>query len=160
MNRRALLAALGTASVTSLAGCSAVLADHVPAGTLRFENRHQLPHIIGVAVTRVGAEPVTTEEGYDVRGDVMVSEAQRNIRASASVAPGETQTFKAVFTEPVTYLVEFTVDGTVPENAGRYPFSPVTDDRDHYNYLQGVVYESGDFSWVVSSTDASGPFDG
>ncbi len=159
MNRRALLTALGTASAVSFAGCSRIRGESIPAGTLRFENHHELPHIISVAVSAVGAEPVTTGEGYDVRGDVTIPKTQRNLRASASVAPGETQTFEAVFTEPVVYLVEFTIDGTAPENGGRVPLSPVPDDRDYYNYVQGIVDEAGDFSWVSTTTNASGPFD-
>ena len=112
-----------------------------------------------MTVTDVGSDGVRTEDGYDVRGDVTVRPDQRRLQTSISVDPDESKTFEAVFTEPVTYLVEFTVDGVVPENAV-YTFSPGVDSRGNYWYLDAEVYRRGVFSASFRSTDVSGPFDG
>jgi len=159
MKRRTLLAALGTAGTTSLAGCSGFLDDELPAGSLHLENLHDLPHIVRMTVTDVGTDGVRTDDGYDVRGDVTVRPGQRQLQTSISVAPDEIKTFEAVFTEPVTYLVEFTVDGVVPENAVS-TFSPGLDSRGNYWYLDAEVYGAGVFSASFRTTDVSGPFDG
>ena len=53
-NRRAVLAALGTAAVGGLAGCSASPGGDAPAGSLRFDNRDDLPHLFAFRVTGVG----------------------------------------------------------------------------------------------------------
>ena len=75
-----------------------------------------------------------------------------------SVASGETLTSRAVFTEPVYYLVEFTLDGTVPETGGRYPFTPTRPENADWQYLSGVVFENGEFSWQATVTENSGSF--
>lgn len=158
MKRRTLLTSLSALHVSSLAGCSGFLNDDIPAGSLQFENRDDLPHVIGMSVVDVGAEPETDSDGYSVSGDVTVPPQQRELTASSSVAPGETQTFKNIFTESVYYLVEFTLDGTAPETGGRIPFNPSPSEREYDNVLGGVVYASGEFSWRVSSTDNAGRF--
>ena len=97
--RRSLLTALGTVTVGSLAGCTELFDDSPPAGSLRFENSHTLPHSIRFEVTGVGAEP--GEGAGDVTGDVIAPPTQRNLTASATVSPGDTETYESVFTEPV-----------------------------------------------------------
>ena len=159
MNRRALLTSLGALGVAGLAGCSRFLNGDVPAGSLQFENRDNLPHVIGMSVVDVGAEPATSGEGYSVSGDVTVPHQQRTLTASSSVAPGETQTFTNIFTESVYYLIEFTLDGTTPETGGQYPFNPSPSGRQYDNVIMGVVYPSGEFSYVSSSTDNPGVFE-
>lgn len=158
MKRRTLLAALGTAGITTLAGCSGLFDDEPPAGSLRLENRHNLPHTVRMNVTDVGSDGVRTDDGYNVRGDVTVQPDQRRLRTSISVAPDEIKTFEAIFTEPVTYLVKFTVDGVVPENAV-YTFSPGVSSRGNYAYLDAEVYAGGEFSASFRTTDTSGPLD-
>jgi hypothetical protein len=158
MYRRALLSSLSALGVSGLAGCSTFRDDDIPAGSLQFENRDNLPHVIGISVVAVGTESETDSEGYSVTGDVTVSPQQRELRASSSVAPGETQTFEDIFTESVYYLVEFTLDGTVPETGGQVPFTPSPSEREYYSVLGGVVSGSGEFSWQVSSTDNAGRF--
>ncbi|WP_458208870.1 hypothetical protein [Haladaptatus sp. NG-SE-30] len=158
MNRRALLTSLSALGISGVAGCSSVLNDDIPAGSLQFENQDSLPHIIGMSVVDVGAESGTDSDGYSVSGDVTVRPQQRELTASSSVAPGETQTFKHIFTESVYYLVEFTLDGAVPETSGQIPFNPSPSSRENYNVLGGVVFPSGEFSWQVSSTENAGRF--
>lgn len=150
---------LGTLAASGLAGCSGLSGGDVPAGSLRFENRGSLPHVVGMSVVAVGAESETDQDGYGVSGDVTVPPRQRTLTASSSVSPDETQTFERVFTEAVYYLVEFTVDGTPPETGGRVPFNPSPPGRENDRVLKGVVYSSGEFSWVVSSTENAGGFD-
>ncbi len=158
MNRRALLTSLSALGISGLPGCSSFLNDDVPAGSLQFENQDNLPHVIGISVVGVGAESETDSDGYSVSGDVTVPPQQRELTASSSVAPGETQTFKNIFTESVYYLVEFTLNGTVPETGGQIPFNPSPSTREYDSVLGGVVYASGEFSWRVSSTDNAGRF--
>lgn len=52
MRRRALLTTLGAFGSAGLAGCSNLSNDDPPAGSLRFENEDDLPHVIRVAVHR------------------------------------------------------------------------------------------------------------
>jgi hypothetical protein len=159
MKRRSFLAALGIAGTTSLAGCGDFLDDdELPAGSLRIENTRNLPHLVKMTVTDVGNDGVNTDDGYDVRGDVAVRSEQRELQTSIYVAPNEIKTFEAIFTEPVTYLVEFTVDGVVPENAV-YPFSPGVSSRGNYAYLDAEVYGGGVFGASFATTGVSGPFD-
>lgn len=157
MNRRTLLTSVGAIGVSGLAGCSQFRNGDVPAGSLQFENRDDLPHNIGVSVVDVGAEDETTADGYSVSGNVTIPPQQRTLTASSSVAPGETQTFEDIFTEAVNYLVEFTLDGTTPEKGGRVPFNP-SPSGGQYNSIVGVVDSSGDVSWVIHATDNAGDF--
>ncbi|WP_353633988.1 hypothetical protein ABSL23_12695 [Halobacterium sp. NMX12-1] len=157
MNRRALLASLSAIGLSGLAGCAVFQSGDIPAGTLQFENRDDLPHVVGISVVDVGTDGGADADGYSVSGDVTVRPQQRELTASSSVAPGETQTFRNIFTESVYYLVEFTIDGDVPENAGRVPFNPST--REYDNFLRGVVSTSGELSWTISTTDNAGRFE-
>ncbi|WP_254838694.1 hypothetical protein [Natronomonas marina] len=155
-NRRSLLTSLGAVTVGGLAGCTSLLDREPPAGSLRFEN--DLPHAIRFEVTGVGTEP--GEEPGGVTGDVTVPPAQRELTASAAVDAGTGETYEGVFTEPVWYGVRFELDGEPPENdAGETAFNPAGVDGGTTEYLTGKVYESGKFSWVVSSTDDAGRFD-
>ena len=158
MNRRALLASFSAFGVSGLAGCSSLQNDDIPAGSHQFENQDNLPHIIGISVVDIGTEAETDSDGYSVSGDVTVPPQQRELTASSSVAPGETQTFRNIFTDSIYYLVEFTLDGTRPETGGRVPFNPSPSDREYDNVLGGIVYESGELSWKVSTTDNAGRF--
>ncbi|WP_348609568.1 hypothetical protein [Halobaculum rarum] len=158
MNRRALLASLSVLGVSGLAGCSSFQNEDIPAGSLEFENQDNLPHVIGISVVDIGTEAETDSDGYSVSGNVNVRPQQRELTASSSVAPGETQTFRNIFTESVYYLVEFTVDGNLPETGGRVPFNPSPSNREYDNILGGVVYASGEFSWGISTTDNAGRF--
>lgn len=158
INRRSLLASLSSAAVVGLAGCSSVLSDDLPAGSLRFVNNHSVPHSITMQVTDTGSKP--GDGAGVVEGDPLVSPAQRNLTAAVSVEPSESKTYESVFTESVWYAVQFTVDGKEPENkTGATAFRPSPTDRSTGNTLSGKIYSSGEFSWVVSSTENSGSFD-
>ncbi|MFB6087937.1 MAG: hypothetical protein ABEJ85_05395 [Haloarculaceae archaeon] len=157
--RRSVLASLGAVAVGSIAGCNAVGSADPPAGSLRFVNDHDLPHAIRMEVTDVGDAP--GDGPAAVTGDPIVPPAQRTLTASTVVDPGETQTYESVFTEPVWYAVQFTVDGREPENdAGITAFHPAPADGESGSTLTGKVYSSGEFSWVVGSTENPGPFEG
>ncbi|QLK26656.1 hypothetical protein HYG81_03295 [Natrinema zhouii] len=158
MNRRIFLTSLGTLGVSGLAGCSQFLNGDIPAGSLQFENRSNLPHTIGISVVDVGAESETTADGYSVSGNVTVPSPQRTLTASASVAPDETKTFENIFTESVYYLIEFTLDGTTPDTGEPVPYNPSLSGGQHHAIIMGVVYESGEFSYVNRSTDNAGVF--
>lgn len=155
-DRRTVLAAVGTAVGGGLAGCSTFSGGDAPAGSLRLDNRDDLPHLIGVRVTGVGERP--GDDG-STAGDVAVPPSQRELTASDTLSPGETETFPGVFTEPVWYAVEFAVDGEHPaDGAGRTLYHPSPPDRDRGRVLGGTVYETGEFSWVVSATSDPGAF--
>jgi hypothetical protein len=156
--RRSLLAAFGALTAGGVAGCSSVSNDDPPAGSLRFRNDHDLPHDVRIRVTGVGTAP--GEEPGSVTGDPTVIPSQRELRASTVVDPGETETYENVFTAEVWYGVRFTVDGEDPEHdAGRTAFHPAPEGDDPGSYLSGRIYESGEFSWVVSTTGNPGPFE-
>ena len=156
--RRRLLASLGAAALGGLAGCSALGAGEPPAGSLRFRNDHSVPHEISLRVLDVGAEP--GEGPGEVTGRSPAPRPQRRLTTTATVRPGETQTYEGVFTYADWYGVQFTVDGAEPENdAGRTAFNPAPADREYGNFLVGRVYESGGFSWVVSTTRNPGAFE-
>lgn len=158
LNRRTFLTALGTVTVGSLSGCAFLSDQSPPAGSLRFENDHDLPHSIRIEVTGVGAEP--GEGPSDVTGDVIAPPKQRNLTASTTVDPTNSETYESVFTESVWYGVQFLLDGELPEdNAGETVFNPSDADGGSWEILTGKVYESGEFSWVISSTDDPGEFD-
>lgn len=156
--RRSYLASLGAATVGGLAGCAPLGDRSPPAGSLRFDNDHTLPHAIRLEVTGVGADP--GEGAGGVTGEVIAPPTQRNLTASTVVEPGETATYESVFTEDAWYGVQFWVDGDIPDdNAGMTRFNPAAADGGTWEFLTGHVYASGDFSWGVSSTDDAGDFD-
>ncbi len=157
ISRRSVLASLGTATVGSLAGCGGFSDQSPPAGSLRFENDHTVPHAIRVKVTGVGAEPREGPGG--VTETVTVPKPQRTLTASTTVAPGESKTFESVFTESAWYGVQFTLDGDRPaDNAGTTRFNPAAADGGTWEILAGHVYESGEFSWEVHTTNNAGSF--
>lgn len=159
LNRRTLLGSAGAVAAGSLAGCGFLSDQALPAGSLRFENNHTLPHSIRVEVTGVGDEP--GDEPGAVTGDVIAPPMQRNLTASTTVDPADTETFESVFTEPVWYGIQFEVDGEIPpDNSGTPVFNPAAADGGTWEILTGKIDESGEFSWVVSTTDNSGDFDG
>lgn len=156
LSRRSLLASIGAATAGGLSGCASLSDRSAPAGSLRFVNAHELPHSIRVEVTGVGADP--GEGPGAVTGDVIVPPAQRELTASTVVAPGERETYESVFTESAWYGIQFELDGELPENdAGATVFNPAADGE--WRILVGRIYESGELSWVVSSTDNPGNFD-
>jgi hypothetical protein len=163
--RRTLLAALGTTATTALAGCSTLTGsdDGPPAGSLRFENRHSVPHSIRVAVVDVGAGP--GDDQGEVRGepDPPVRASQRTLTATGTVDPGETARYERVFTAPVWYAVRFRLDGErLEDGRGAVAFGPApgADADEQGSFLGARVSETGEFTWVVASTENSGPFDG
>jgi hypothetical protein len=158
MNRRSFLASAGLGALGATAGCALPESTGPPAGSLRFVNEHSVPHGIAMRVTGVGSGPGDAPGA--VEGDPIVPPAQRELTATAVVDPGETRTYEGVFTEPVWYGVEFSLDGTVPGNGGAVAFHPAPQDGETAEFLTGRVYESGEFSWVVSATEDDGPFGG
>ncbi len=111
-----------------------------------------------IRVTGVGAD--SGDGAGDVTGDVTVPSTQRAIVASTTVGPRDSETYESVFTEPVWYGIQFVVDGEIPEdNRGTSAFNPAAADGGTWEILTGRVYESGEFSWVVSTTDNSGRFE-
>jgi hypothetical protein len=158
MNRRSVLAGVGTVVIGGVAGCSSPLSDRPPAGTLRFVNDHNLPHLVSMQVIGVGSSP--GEGPGQVEGDPIVPPAQTELSASAVVEPGETQTYEGVFTEAVWYAVRFTVDGArLEDDTGVVSWSPAPSEDGQGSFLTGRVWESGEFSWSVSSTEDLGLFD-
>lgn len=156
-SRRSFLATLGTASLTTLAGCGITGSEKPPAGSLRFTNDHTLPHAVSMTVTGIGSRP--GDGPNEVEGDPAVPPAQRELAASTVVQPGNSQTFEEIFTYDVWYGVRFTLDGAAPENnAGLVKFHPAPSDDERGSFLSGKVYESGEFSWVVTTTSDSGSF--
>ena len=160
MERRALLATLGAAGAAALAGCSVFGNDDAPAGSLRFVNDDDLPHVVGVTVTGVGAEPGGADGGPGaVAGDVTVPERQRDLSATAALDAGERRTYEGVFTEAVWYGVAFTLDGREPEDdTGRTTYNPAPPDAGAGRVLRGEVGTDGGFTWGVSSTSNAGRF--
>jgi len=159
MNRRAVLAAVSTASLGSIAGCSLDQSDEPPAGSLRFVNNNETaPHSFTMRVKDVGTAP--GEETYAVTGQTTVSPAQQNLTASATLEPGSSVTYDSVFTEPAWYAIEFTVDDQPPaDEGGHVVYSPVPDDEPIGRMLTGKVGSNGGFWWTISATENAGTFD-
>lgn len=156
-SRRSFLTTVGAASLATIAGCGMPGSEKPPAGSLRFVNDHDLPHTISMEVTGVGSRPGDAPNG--VAGDTAVPSAQRELVASTVVQPGDSQTFEEIFTYEAWYGVKFTLDAEEPENnAGRTQFHPAPPEKDGWRFLSGKVYESGEFSWVVTSTTNKGSF--
>jgi hypothetical protein len=155
--RRALLASLGTAGLASLAGCSLIASEDVPAGSLQFVNEDVLSHEFTMEIADVGTE--YDREADTVVGDPAVLRPLIGRRTTAVVDADTTRTYQAIFTEPIWYTVRFTVDGEVPERGGLVSFHPAPSDGERGTYVGARVFEYGDFSPVVSATDNPGPFD-
>lgn len=120
-------------------------------------NNSDLPHSITVRVTDVGA--YIGEQSNSPEGNVAVPPTQRNLTASTTVSPDDRQTYEGVFASPVWYTVQFTVDGREPANeSGTVTFHPAPPDREYGNFLSGRVSESGEFSWVLTTTENAGSF--
>lgn len=161
--RRTFLAAVGTAASTALAGCSTLTdgSDDPPAGSLQFENRHSVPHSIHLTVTDVGAAPGPAPGEVQGEPDPPVRASLRSLTATGTVAPDETELYERVFTAPVWYAVRFRLDGErLEDGAGEVVFGPAPDDENRGSYLGAEVSETGEFSWVVTSTGNPGPFEG
>ncbi|MDQ2074447.1 hypothetical protein RBH20_18070 [Haloarcula sp. H-GB4] len=159
LNRRAFLATLGASTVGKLAGCSTIGTDDPPAGSLQFINQDSLPHAMQLAVTDVGSE-LNNETGT-VAGDVPVPAPQRNLTATEQLSSEESTTYTDVFTEPVWYAVECTVDGqqtTQEEFQTEAMFHPAPPGREYVNYLQAVLRDSGQIELAVVTTDNSGRY--
>jgi len=158
VQRRSFLTAVGSVALASLAGCPADSSERPPAGSLRFVNDHTVPHAISMRVTGVGETPGDAQGS--VEGDPIVPPAQRELTAATTVQPGDSQTYESVFTEPVWYGIEFTVDGRSPkDDAGVTSFNPAPTAEENGSILSGKVYPSGEFSWVISSTENPGAFE-
>ncbi|OYR51300.1 MULTISPECIES: hypothetical protein [unclassified Halorubrum] len=157
-NRRAVLAAVGAASLGSIAGCSSRQSDEPPTGSLRVINNDEtVPHSITMHVTDVGT--ALGEEPYSVIGETSASSAQRNLSASTTLEPGGIETYGSVFSEPVWYAIEFTVDERPPDDeAGHVVYSPIPDDEPIGRMLTGKVGSASDFWWTISATENAGTF--
>ena len=157
-DRRSVLATLGSVAVAGLAGCSTGRSGEPPAGSLRFENDHDLPHSITLRVVDVGAEPARGTEDGQVEGDALIPPHQRNLTASTTVEPGGARTYESVFTESVWYAVAFTMDGREPEH-GEIAYNPAPANRGAGRVLEGQVSRTGEFLWGIASTDDAGSFE-
>jgi len=167
MDRRAFLSGLGVSGAVSLAGCSGLIdglggdsTDDPPAGSLRFENRHDLPHVVGFTVTDIGTDLASGpgEDEQRVTGDPATQQTGTDLTGSVSIDAGESRTYTGIFTEPFWYAVEFTIDGRAPET-GRTAFHPAPPDRDRGRVIAGRVDRTGHLSWVESATDDMGEFE-
>ncbi|MDG5778836.1 hypothetical protein QA599_20555 [Haloarculaceae archaeon H-GB1-1] len=159
LNRRAFLATLGASTIGSFAGCSTVGNDDPPAGSLQFTNQDSLPHAIQLAVTDVGSE-LNNETGT-VAGDVTVPASQRNLTATEQLSPEDSVTYTDVFTEPMWYAVECTVDGrrsSDREVKTQAIFHPAPPEREYVNYLQALLRDSGRVELAVVTTDNTGRY--
>lgn len=127
MSRRALRSSLGVPGGSCLAGRSTTVDEEPSAGSVRFSNRHDLPHVVGFTVTDIGTEIARSSESSLVTGDTRLSLPvhARNPTTSVSIGPDETMLYTDVFSEGtqevVYYAVEVSVDGTGPEAGGRLP---------------------------------------
>jgi hypothetical protein len=160
-SRRRYLAALATATTatTALAGCSGLTGStEPPAGSLRFDNRHTVPHAVGLEVVDVGAEPGPEPGTVQGDPDAVVPESLRTLTATDAVDPGETVVHEGVFTAPVWYAVRFTLDGSRPDDgAGQVAFGPAPAEEERGSLLGAEVRRGGEFTWAVISTDDAGP---
>lgn len=150
--RRRLLAGLSATSLVGLAGCPSVTTSGPPAGSLRFRNDDDVPHVLTLRVTDVG-----TNRGEDpgtVTGEPIVTPGQQSLTASTSIQPGEQRTYESVFTRSLWYAVEFAVDGEPPrEEVGEVTFNPAPATADSGRFLTAKVDESGRFGWLITTTE-------
>ena len=159
LNRRTFLATLGASACGTLAGCATIRQGNPPAGSIQFTNQDSLPHLIQIAVTDVGSE-LSSETGT-VAGDVTVPAPQRNLTATEHLSPEESTTYTDVFTEPVWYAVECTVDrrqSSDREVKTQAIFHPAPPEREYVNYLQALLRDSGRIELAVVTTDNTGRY--
>jgi hypothetical protein len=159
MNRRSLLVALGATSAGILAGCQSIADGDPPAGSLEFTNQDSLPHTIQLSVTDVGSEP--GDETGTTAGEVTVPAPQRNLTASEQLSPDSSTVYTDVFTEPVWYGIEYTVDGRQApdrEVSTRATFHPAPPGREYVNYLQALLRDSGRIELAVVTTANTGRY--
>jgi hypothetical protein len=154
--RRDLITSLGTVGLVSLAGCSTFGSEDIPAGSLQFVNEDVLSHEFTMQVTNVGTE--YDQEAGQVVGDPAVPRALRERRTTAILAAGSTRTYEDIFTEPIWYTIQFTVDGEVPDPGGQVSVHPAPNGDDRGTYVGAKVFEYGEFTWVVTATDNPGSF--
>jgi len=154
------MATLGAIGFASAAGCNGLGSEAVPAGSLQLVNQDSLPHEIVMEITDVGNE--YDEGAGEVVGDPNVPQYLTERRTTAVLEADTSRTYEAIFSEPVWYTVQFTIDGEVaPEPDGRvssYP-GPLAESNVAGEYLRAGVLENGEKSLVVSGTDNSGPFE-
>lgn len=137
--RRALLVTLGTAGTACVAGCSAPPADEIPAGGLQFVNKDVLPHELRMQVTAVGIK-----YDRDTRlavGDQPVPRAIVERRTTAVVDAETSQTYEHISVEPVWYIVQFSIDGEVPEHGSPVRFHPPPNDGDPATNLGAKMFK-------------------
>jgi hypothetical protein len=106
-------------------------------------------------VTDTGAEP-----GED-RGTVTGEETVPRISftTTAQLEPETEQVFEDVFTEPVYYAAQHTVDDAEPANSqAEIAFNPAPSDGEN-TFLEVQIDSSGVFGWVINATENPGPFD-
>lgn len=159
MRRRALLSSLSVLGVTTLAGCSANSDDELPAGSLQFINRHDLPRHIALTVRDAGTDLASSgeyDEGKRVTGEGSVRPQRVGTTTSTSLDPEETKSFENIFTEPAWYDVEFAFDGST-EN-GRTAYHPSPPGRDGGRILSGVIGKSGAVTWQIAATQNTAAF--
>lgn len=158
ISRRGVLGGLSTASVGCLAGCSALLENDPPAGSVQFTNDDDLPHTLSLWVTGVGSK----KEGIgEVEGKVDVPEEQRHQTLSAPLQPGEVNTYQSGFTEDVYYELNFRIDGHLPQTLGpkaRETFKPLTRKGTGGWYIWATVDSRGELSPGSASTSNEGTF--
>jgi len=159
MNRRTLLATLGTTVSGSLAGCRTITDEAPPAGSLRFTNQDSLPHTIQLSVTDVGSE-LNADTGT-LTGTVTVPAPQRNLTATEQLSPETSTEYTDVFTDPVWYEIECTVDHRQTadrEVMAQALFHPAPPERTYVNYLHALLRDSGRIELAVITTENTGRY--
>ncbi|QLD88585.1 hypothetical protein HWV07_05875 [Natronomonas salina] len=165
MNRRALLSSLGALTVSGLSGCSSSEEEEEqpPAGSVRFSNRHDLPHVVGFTITNIGTEIDHSSDDSVVTGDTRLSLPihKKDLSTSVSIAPDETSLYPGAFSKRASdalyYAVEFSLDGSVPERGEPIPFSPAPSD-DERCFLEVSIGASGSLSPGITKTENEGEY--
>ncbi len=159
MNRRTLLATLGTTVSGSFAGCRTITDGDPPAGSLQFTNQDALPHMIQLSVTDIGRK--LDEETGTPTGTVTVPAPQRNLTASEQLSPETSTEYTDVFTEPVWYGIKCTVDyrqTSDREVMAHAMFHPAPPGREYVNYLHALLRDSGRVELAVITTENTGRY--
>lgn len=101
-------------------------------------NDDTLPHSLSMRITDVGTE--TGDNLYTVTGETTVPPLQRNLTSATVVEPDGSGTYEAVFTEPVWYAIQFTIDNRTPvDEAGHVVFNPAPEGETTGRTLTGHV---------------------
>jgi len=133
--------------------------EDLPAGSLKFDNDHTVPHEISIEVLNVGTSKGERRDGHDtVTGTPDTAVPNEISLRQLSLNPDKHRPMNPCSSHESGMTFDSHSTTSTREDLGRTVFHPnSSSDETTGQILGGNVSDGGELSWQISTTDNLGP---